>query len=290
MERYGKEGLAALLPWPDAEANKYSRGRLILFAGSSVYPGAACLAASASQQAGAGYTEVYTAPRAVQVVQVFRPSLVVRSWEGINHEELQATQQKRPCAYVVGPGFDLEKSSTASLTYIVLGKAKAPVLIDGGALSALNSAAGRTLCKNRVADGFPTIITPHAGEAEGLLVGTNVLFNDLPVVARELSARYSAVTVLKGPVTYVSDGYEVFALSQGTPALAKAGTGDVLAGIIGAFLAQGLDPFDAAILGTSLHAEAGCLAAAALTLLCVTAEDVIEYLPEAIRALAPARR
>jgi len=285
MERYGKEGLSGLLPWPGSEANKYSRGKLILLAGSSRYPGAACLAARAGLRAGAGYVEVVTSPRAVPVVQGAQSSLVARSWNGFGPEDLQATQAKKPCAYAVGSGFDAERNITATLTCLVLGKAHAPVLVDGGALSVLNSSAGMTLCKSRLTDGYATVITPHRGEAERLLTGVNVALDDPACIASELSVRYHAITVLKGPITYVSDGNDVFALTQGTSALAKAGTGDVLSGVIGAFLAQGLDPFDAAILGTSLHAEAGCLAADALTSLCVTAEDVIEYFPEAIKAL-----
>lgn len=286
MGRYDQEELARLLPWPAKEGNKYSRGKLVLFAGSSTYPGAACLAACASQRAGAGYTEVFTAPRSVQALQVSRPSLVVHSWEGVYNEELQAMQEKRPCAYVVGPGFDVKKKHAASLCYFVLGRAKAPVLVDGGALPALNTSAGTTLCKGRLPDGFPTVITPHMGEAKRLAEGCDIPLDDPAELSTMLSLHYGVITVLKGPVTYVSDGSEVYALSSGTPALAKAGTGDVLAGVIGAFLAQGLDALDAAVLGTILHGKAGCLAADALTEICVTAEDVIDFLPKAIRSFA----
>ena len=283
MGRYDNEGLAALLPWPAVEGNKYSRGKLVLFAGSSTYPGAACLAACASQRAGAGYTEVFTAPRAVQIVQVFRPSLVVHSWDGVYNKELQAMQQKKPCAYVVGPGFDPNKKHAEPLSYFVLGRAKAPVLIDGGALSALTTSAGATICKGRFLDGFPTVITPHMGEAERLAEGYGMPLDNPAELSTMLALHYGVVTVLKGPVTYVSNGIESYSLSPGTSALAKAGTGDVLSGIIGAFLAQGLDAMDAAVLGTILHAKAGCLAADELTEICVSAEDVINFIPKAIQ-------
>ena len=95
---------------------------------------------------------------------------------------------------------------------------------------------------------------------------------------------------MKGPNTYIADGNEecadeVIELACGTPALAKAGTGDVLAGIVASLLAQGMDPKDACILGTYVHAQAGVLAAAESSQLCVCAEDVIAYVPSAIRAL-----
>jgi len=285
MGRYEADGLATILPLPGVNANKYSRGKLILFAGSAAFPGAACLAACASQQAGAGYTEVITAPRAVQVVQVARPSLVVRSWSGIYDEELQSNTLEKPCAYVLGPGLDLEKKHTSALTYFVLGNAEAPVLVDGGSLAVLNSAAGMTMCVNRSRDGFPTVLTPHAGEAQRLAAGYDMPLHDPAQLAVTLALYYKSIVVLKGPVTFVSDGFDVFSLAQGTPALAKAGTGDVLAGIIGAFMAQGVAPIDAAVLGVTLHSKAGCIAAEELTVVSVTAEDVIANIPTAIGAV-----
>ncbi len=84
----------------------------------------------------------------------------------------------------------------------------------------------------------------------------------------------------------MSDGNDVVVVTEGTPALAKAGTGDVLAGVIGALLAQGTGALDAAVLGATLHARAGRLAEVRLTSIAVAAEDVIEALPAAIAELA----
>ena len=105
-------------------------------------------------------------------------------------------------------------------------------------------------------------------------------------LACALAEAYGAVVALKGPVTFIAspDG-TAEVMDRGTSALAKAGTGDVLAGIVGALLAQGLSPRDAAALGCALHAEAGRAAAAALTDICVAAEELITYLPDAIRAI-----
>ena len=90
---------------------------------------------------------------------------------------------------------------------------------------------------------------------------------------------------MKGPVTYASDGDEIVRMAHGTPALAKAGTGDVLAGLVGALLAQGANALDAAVLGAELHARAGRVAAARLTDVAVIAEDVLEAVPRAIAEL-----
>ena len=91
--------------------------------------------------------------------------------------------------------------------------------------------------------------------------------------------------VLKGPQTFVSDGGRTEMLDAGTPALAKAGTGDVLAGMVGALLAQGLDAFDASCLAVYLHGRAGACAAERFTEISVCAEDVVEFISAAIKLL-----
>ena len=103
--------------------------------------------------------------------------------------------------------------------------------------------------------------------------------------AKALAQAYEAIIVLKGPDTYISDGDAVVAMTQGTPALAKAGTGDALAGIISALLAQQVPALDACVLGATLHAEAGSIAARKWAELSVIPEDVVQAIPEAIAAL-----
>ncbi len=280
--------LAALLPMPDAQANKYSRGRLVVVAGSARYPGAACLAAAAGQRAGAGYTECVCAPESVGVLRAYRASLVVRSWEGLSTADLPASAPGKPVAYVVGPGFDAADAECVRLALSVLENAAAPVLVDGGALGALSTSKGRRLLEHRFACGFPTVATPHGGEAARLARALDLPVDDQAELARLLSLAYGLVACVKGPDTFVSDGEDVVAVRRGSAALAKAGTGDVLAGIAGALLAQGLAPVDAAVLAVTLHAEAGCLAAARFTDVSVIPEDVVEAVPDAIKKIANA--
>lgn len=284
MADYDVAGLANLLPHPDANMHKYSRGKLVLVAGSAAYPGAACLAAFASQRMGAGYSEVFTHPDNVAKLQAYRPSFVVRPWQGLlSREKLEESQEKRPCAYLVGSGFDAADSDGVHLLMRVLKLAQAPVLVDGSAIASLAGTAVRAACRERRERGLMTVITPHSGEAAA--IGRPLGLSGLPQVdyAEELAWEYRAVVVLKGANTVISDGEQSFAMTEGTAALAKAGTGDVLAGMIGALLAQGMDVVDACVLGATLHARAGVAAAAALTDICVTPEDVIEYLPLAIK-------
>lgn len=287
VREYALGELAKLVPVPDNAANKYTRGRLVVVAGCAQYPGAACLAACAGQRAGAGYTQVFCAPEAVNVVRACRSSLVVGSWEGLFScaEGLPADTPEKPAAYVVGPGFAAEDGECVRLACLVLEHAQAPVLVDGGALAVLTTPQGRCALERRQARGFPTVITPHGGEAARLARPLGIPMDDQVELARLIAGAYGVVAALKGPDTFVSNGEEVVAIRCGMPALAKAGTGDVLAGILGAFLAQRVNPMDASILAATLHAWAGRCAAKRLTDVCVIPEDVVEALPEAVALL-----
>lgn len=300
--------LSALLPWPARDANKYARGKLTLVAGSAAYPGAACLAAVAAQRMGAGYVEVVCAPESMPVVRGHRPSLVVRSWDSWSGFSEIAPREGRPCACVVGPGFDASGGVAAAagacaglgdvvacggagspevrLTLRAVREAESPVLLDGGALAIVATDAGLAAARERALLGRVLVMTPHAGEAARLARAAGVdEALDPAALAFELARAWRCVVALKGPDTFVSDGEQVVAMRQGTPALAKAGTGDVLAGMVGALLAQGLGALDACALGATLHAEAGRAAAATLTDICVAPEDVVEAIPQAVRSV-----
>lgn len=271
------------VPWPAADANKYSRGKLTIVAGSARYSGAAVLAALASQRMGAGYTEVVTDPSAVSLVRMASPSLVVRSEDDWKPSELKASTPEKPCAVCIGPGFAVDDDVAADLVARVLKKAPCPVLVDGGGLARLATKKNLKSLAERHAEGLSTIITPHGGEAARLAQSLGLPTGDAKRLAAGLSLATQAIVVLKGPDTYVSDGKRVERMTAGTPALAKAGTGDVLAGMIAAIVAQGVDAFNAAWLGASLHALAGVVAAETYTEISVVAEDVIAAIPQAIK-------
>lgn len=334
-KKYTLEQVAALLPWPDDQANKYSRGKLTLVAGCADYPGAACLAALAAQRMGAGYTEVACAPQSVAAVRAVSPSLVVRAWdelaayaqldpderdEGVATAPMAVRSQlagpdgqagtprialpvrpthkaprpralgpvvpHHPLGFLVGSGFTAADSLSAKLTCAVLAAASAPVLVDGGGLDALTSPEGRLLLRRRFVNGFPTVITPHAGEAARLAEPLALPVDDPARLSLLLAQAYGVTAMVKGPTTYISDGEGVVRMTDGTPALAKAGTGDVLAGMTAALLAQGLASLDACVLAATLHARAAQAAAKRLTSICVVAEDVVAAIPEAIASLS----
>ncbi len=199
-------------------------------------------------------------------------------------------QAKHPCAFLVGSGFNPSDSLSETLTLTVLAAAAAPVVVDGGGLAALTTPEARLILRQRFVDGLPTVITPHLGEAARLATSLDLPTEDPAHLAKLLSLAYGVVAMVKGPDTFVSDGGAVYRMPEGTAVLAKAGTGDVLAGMTCALLAQGLKPVDACMLASHLHAQAGILAGEELTELCVVADDVIVKLPEAIRKLMKAAK
>lgn len=275
-KEYTPNELASLLPFPPEDANKYTRGKLIAVVGSARFPGAAALVACAAERMGAGYTQVFTSKSVLPLVRASSASLVVDTRKKLSALGFDPPKPGNPRAYVVGSGFDAQAKSSASLVYRVLTCAPAAVLVDGGGLDALATKQGRALLKRRFVRNLPTVITPHAGEAARLAKPLGLSTHDQPHLALQLSLAYGVVVVLKGPCSYVSDGDVVVRISAGTSALAKAGTGDVLAGMVGALLAQGVTPVDAAVLGATLHGYAGRAAAQKVTSFCVCAQDVIE--------------
>lgn len=277
---------AALLPMPALDAHKDTRGRVLVIAGSGAYPGAAVLAARGAIRAGAGYVTLAVPQAVVATAHAHLLSVpVIGMPQGRSQAFSSAAAHKlvqlarEYDAIVLGPGLTLADGAVATARSIVA-ETDIPLVIDADALNALVDAqdliAGRTA---------PTVLTPHPGELGRLLgVGGKMVQKDRVAASAKLVTDSCAV-VLKGAGTVISGrGRQIINLS-GTPALATAGTGDVLAGITGAFLAQGLGPLDAGALAAYLHGRAGEAAAAELTPVCVTAEDIPEYLPVAMAEL-----
>jgi NAD(P)H-hydrate epimerase len=184
----------------------------------------------------------------------------------------------RADALVLGPGFGREDSALEAARMIA-GAAERPLLLDADGLNA-HAGALETLA-NRPA---PTVLTPHAGELARLLgTDSEAVSASRLESAREAARRARAIVVLKGDDTLVAHPDGRVAVSRGgAAALATAGTGDVLSGVIGAFLAKSMDPFDAACAGVFVHASAGRLAEREIGAEGVIATDVIERLPAAL--------
>ena len=156
---------------------------------------------------------------------------------------------------------------------------KTKLIIDADGINTLADYKNKISLKGAV-------ITPHPKELSRLLdVHLDEIIKDREKFAQIASQTYECITVLKGHNSIITDGEHIFINKTGSSALAKAGTGDVLTGMIAGLMAQKLKPFDAAILGTYLHGLSGNLAEKDLTKYSVLATNVIEYLPFAIKEI-----
>ncbi len=263
-----------------ADAHKNSMGHLLLVAGSPGKSGAALLGGTAALRAGAGLVTVaaHAGVRATLENQI--PDLMVEGLDMDSHPASDlAALVRGKSAIAVGPGVGTCQEAWEVVSYL-LNETSLPLVADADAITVLSSRLDEYSPRKA-----PTIFTPHPGEMARLLhVSKEEVQRDRVGAAREASRRLNAVVVLKGATSVVSapDGRCALVLA-GSPALAKAGTGDVLTGLLGALLAFGLDAWDAARLGVFLHARCGELLAEELGVHSVTASDVAKALPRVIR-------
>ncbi len=302
IKKVKKSKVAKWLPWPAKDANKYTRGKLVIIGGSASYPGAICLATKAGLKMGAGYVEAVCAPETLPVLHANNPNVVACSWEGWTASSANLDQKSsgHPCACLIGSGFDAHTTDSIQVDLVldVLANCVHTLVIDGGALTTLSTGEARELASKRMARGLTTIITPHFGEAARLGAPLGLKPPSNPSAYRNIDAEfaqklanaYGATVLLKGADSFnasptVNSKSTVGIMSYGTSALAKAGTGDVLAGMVSALAAQGLSPWKAASLASFLHARAGRSATFLNTEISVCATDVADAIPRAIRAV-----
>ncbi len=255
-----------------ATAHKWTAGVLVV-AGSPGMTGAAHLVAAAAQRAGAGMVRLGSPgvdddpARPTEAVGVELPRA---GWA----EAVLATVD-RFRALVIGPGLGTGDRTQDSIRD-VLAAVDLPTVVDGDALTALGEDAPRLLAPRTIT----AVLTPHDGEYERLAGRRPGA--DRFAAARDLAERTRAVVLLKGATTVIAgpDG-RVWVVAEGDARLATAGTGDVLAGTIGALLASGAAPMEAAAAGAWLHARAGALAPAEGLI----ASDLVDNLPEALAGL-----
>ena len=185
--------------------------------------------------------------------------------------------------FVIGPGLSCRHSTQALVQKIVLSLAK-PMVIDADGLNAL--AANQALLKKlKVKKGRALVFTPHPGEMSRLTgLSVKQVQSSRLKIARQFAKSYNLTLVLKGHNTVVADERgRAYINKTGNPGMATAGSGDVLSGIIAAFIGQGLDSFEASKYAVYLHGLAGDLAAKEKTQLSLIASDIIDKLPQAIK-------
>ena len=223
---------------------------------------------------------VCAVPGAAAATQVSGRELVARALpatadgaldEAAASEVLKELSRYR--ALAIGPGLGRDPGTQAAVRRIIA-EADVPIVVDADALNAI--AVDPSVLRARHNAGLPpAVLTPHAGEYERL--AGRAVGEDRVAAARELAAQLHAIVLLKGPGTVVAapDGYAIVNRTGG-PALATAGTGDVLTGILGGLIAQGAEPFHAAATGAYVHGRAAAAAPAAPD---IVASDLVDALP-----------
>lgn len=234
------------------DAHKGDCGNVVILAGSEGMLGAAILCATAAMRGGAGLVRVALPAPLLSLLPLAVPCAMtlLRGVPGRGAAALRAAIGAAD-AIVVGPGLGAT-AATGSLVRMVLAAAKAPIVLDADALNV--SCPLRRPLRAKA----PLVLTPHPGEAARLLGTTAAAVQqDRAGALRELCQRSGAVVVLKGAATLVGDGEQCFVNGTGNPGMATGGSGDVLAGLLGALLAAGMEPFAAACLAVHVHGKAG---------------------------------
>jgi NAD(P)H-hydrate epimerase len=243
------------------------------------------LASQAAIRAGAGYATVAVPADLEAIFEQGQPEVMSVGCPGGDGCLAPASRKAverafdRTAAGVFGPGLGRDPGSV-ELARELIPALEVPLVVDADGLNAL---AGRL--ELVAARGAPTVLTPHAGELGRLLERSSEEIAARRLAsAREAAAAAGAVVVLKGDDTIVADGERLAVNVVSAPALATAGSGDVLSGMIAALLARGLEPFAAACAGVIAHARAGRGAAARLGAAeSVIATDVIDSIPIGLR-------
>lgn len=236
-------------PWPAFDAHKHSRGRLKVVSGEAWSTGAARLAARGGLRVGAGAVTVLSPLGALAVNAAHLEAVMLAPFE--TDVDLAVAAEDAD-AVIIGPGAGVGEATARNLQ--ALARTGAAMVVDADALTSFRyDPEGLFACLDR-----DDVLTPHPGEFERIFPGLQAGSPERITAAREAARRAGAVVLLKGADTVVAgpDGRASVLLS-GTPWLATAGSGDVLAGFIGGLIAQGMESFEAACAGAWIHAACG---------------------------------
>lgn len=277
-----KKLVSSIFPKRIQNSNKYTYGKILNIAGSLKYPGAAFLSSYAALKTGAGYVSLACVESIINTIVSMAPELtyvpLLQDKTGCIDKDNSIKDLISYNVISMGCGITTNENVKKFIIDVLMQvNERQKLIIDADALNIVSQLKGEIPLKN-------TIVTPHAKELSRLLnVSVAEINNNREKYARIMSQTHECITVLKGSNTIVTDGEKIYVNETGNSALAKAGTGDVLTGIIAALLAQKVTSLDAAIIGVYIHGLAGDIASSCLSEYSVMASDVIEYLPYAIK-------
>ena len=271
-----------------ADAHKGDFGKVCVIAGSLGMSGAAVLTGKAALRGGAGLARVAVPRSILPIVASMEPCFTTipldedkdgRIATSALHAVLEASKLNDVLA--VGPGLGVAPGCKAVVEALI-SRAGLKVVLDADGLNNLSAIPDwPSIVKATL------VLTPHPGEMARLW--RSVFRQHSPAdritLAHKLATKTNSIIVLKGAGTVVADPKRVYVNTTGNPGMATGGTGDVLTGLIAALIGQGLEPFDAAVLGTYLHGLAGDIAAQRVGQVSMIATDIIEALPKAFQTI-----
>lgn len=276
--------LRSVLPAVRPEDHKGSRGRVAVVAGSLAFAGAAVLTATGALRLGAGYVYVVVPDAIGDVVRIALPNAIVRAVPSAADGSIASANAVLAAvadadSIVAGPGLTTGEGPAAAVRALVA-ETRQPLVLDADGLTAF-AGDPRPLVKRQA----PVLITPHLGEAGRLLSADVATVQQDRIGTAASLAGVACACLLKGPHTVVAGNERRGVVLAGSGALARAGSGDVLAGMAGTLMAQGLPAYEAGMLAAHLHGRAGEFGSASLTETCFTSADIATFLPDAVREL-----
>ncbi len=305
--------LAQLLPRTAWNAHKGTRGQLALVGGAHGMVGAIVLASRAALGAGVGLVRSWVHADGIAALQTNVPQAIARTWPAVSsapHADGAQTSSAWGTALAIGPGLGRDDAAWSLLITALRENAGLPVLLDADALTLVSMRANgdaAELLRDVTGGASSVVCTPHprefarllgitarasSGDAKGNESTLPASLDERAVRLREFAQRAKATVLLKGTPTLIAtpDAMPLRVVARGTALLATGGSGDVLTGLIGALLAQGIPAADAALLGATAHGIAAeCAASAAQGIRGLTLDDLLRALPDAWRAIsAPA--
>ncbi|MBU0548309.1 MAG: NAD(P)H-hydrate dehydratase [Candidatus Omnitrophica bacterium] len=269
------------------DSHKGDYGHILILAGSSRFSGAALLCAESALRSGAGLVTLGI-PKSINLALIrSKPrELITFPLPETNEGTLSlaaftkiSVLLKNIDVLIIGPGLGKNKS-THALVRKIMRKTNQTKVVDADALNALSNYP--QILKTHKGQ---LVLTPHQKEMSRLFgISTDIINNNRKLIAKKYAKHYNSIIILKGHNSIVSDGLRGFYINRsGNPGMATAGSGDVLSGIVGAFLAQGLDGFEAAKYATYIHGLAGDLAVKEKTQMGLIASDIIDRIPDALK-------
>lgn len=283
-----KSNISKLLPARKKEADKRDYGHVLVLAGSDGFTGAAALCSEAVLLSGAGLVTLGIPESLKHIMAVKLTEVMIKALPETKFKTLSLSAKKEILRFgskcnclVIGPGLSRNKN-TAKLVRSLIAESSKKIVLDADGINALEG--DNNILKRK---GKDIVITPHVAEFSRLSgLSIEEIKKNRITLAKKFIMQYNSVFVLKGFRTIVAQrSHPLYINNTGNSGMATAGSGDVLTGIIGGFIAQGLESFDAARLAVYLHGLAGDLAAKEKTEYSLIASDILKYIPKAIKRL-----